>query len=751
MLWVWDELSFDRMHRNGDRIYMVGSSFDADLNTIWPVAPPPIALFGKAEIPTIADACRVNHNVDGSLLVEYHAKKFNEAPSYVDPSFFSMLDFPLITGNTKQPFPDNHSVILGETLAKKYFGKDNAIGQIIQIGPEKENYTVSGIIHDIPKNSSFEGALFFPFEALNPKNKGGDDLNTQWGAFSYTTLLFLKKGADPKVTGEQLANLHRKNQPADIFEHLQYILQPLPKVHLYDFKGNEQGMQQVKIFILVGFVILLIACINYVNLVTARSSRRSREVSVRKIVGANRMHLFWQFISESTLVFVLSLVAAIGLIYLVVPLYNQLSGKELAFNLLDAKVWQLFVGTFLLVILMAGIYPALVLSTFKPALALKGVLPGLGKKSTFRQVLVIVQFTCSVVLIICTVVISRQLTYIRHKNLGYDKENVFILNQRNFKPHYEMIRDELQRQAGIHGVTASSSNITNVGSGTGDIEWEGKPASMANFMINQMSIDRNFLDVLGLKLIQGKGFTGTPADSGYVFLNETAVKAMHLTHPIGQKITFHNIPNMTIAGVVKDFYFKDMKTAIAPCILYMDASGWGGLYVKTTGKDTDKALAAVQRLWKQYNPDYNFEYEFLDDAFDKLYKADIRSGKLFNLFSGVAILLSCLGLFGLVTYTAETKVKEIGIRKTLGASVQHIIVLISKDFLMLVIIALIVAFPLAWWMMSKWLDNYVYRTDLSWWIFVVAGLAAFIIATITVCSKALKAAQVNPIKSLRSE
>src|SRR5690606_12937351 len=399
----------------------------------------------------------------------------------------------------------------------------------------------------------------------------------------------------------------------------------------------------------------------------------------------------------------------------------------------------------------AGVYPALMLSSFNPALALKGIIPGLGKNSGFRKALVVVQFTCSVVLIVATVIISRQLAYIRNMNLGYSKENVFTFEAHNFRKNYDGIRQQLEQQPGIMGVTASTQRILNVQSSTGSLEWDGKPANMSSFMINQLSADRTFPEVMGMELVAGQGFTGTPADSSHYLLNETAVKVIGLDDPEGKTITFHNKPG-TIVGILKDFHFKDMKTAIEPCILFMDPDwGWNTFYVKTTGAQAKQALAAVERLWKQHNADYEFDYQFLDESFDALYKSDIRAGKLFNLFAGVAILLSCLGLFGLVTFTAETKVKEIGIRKTLGASVSNIIFLISKDFLKLVTVSFLVAFPLGWWMMNRWLESYVYRTAIEWWVFAAAGFAAFAIAAITVCSKSLRAARENPIKAIRTE
>ncbi|MFC3200120.1 ABC transporter permease [Parapedobacter deserti] len=755
LLWVWDELSFDSMHSKSDRIYQLSTTFDITSANVWRVGPPPLAVFGSTEIPGIEAACRFS-NSNATILKSGDNRKFNEAGLNVDSSFFQLFDFPLLQGNPQQPFPDKNSIILSRTLAEKYFGSQDPMGQTVQVnldGPNaavRQSCRVVGVMGDIPLNSSFDADFLLPFALLEDQVAGG--LSEQWGNFGYPTYFLLEAHANPNTVEKQLADIHRANNEADIFKTLVYLLQPLKDVHLYNAKGEDAGMQQVRIFALIAGIILLIACINYVNLVTARSTRRSKEVSVRKVVGAGRQHLFWQFISESLVVFLIATVLAIGITYAAMPLYNILSGKEMIFSLVDSRVWLLFGGTLLVIVLLAGIYPALMLSTFQPAQALKGILPGIGKNNGFRRALVVVQFSCSIVLIIATIIISRQLDYVRNKELGYDKENVFFFNQRNFLERFDAVRTELEQQPGILGVSAASGNISNIGNGTGDIEWEGKPANMANFMINFMSVDHKFLDVMGLQLAAGRAFTGTPADSNYILLNETAVKQMELEEPVvGKSISFRNNAR-TVAGVIKDFHFNNLKLPIGPCVFSVDRNiPLAGMYVRTSGDGADQAIAAVNKLWQQYNGEFGFDYQFMDESFDKLYKSDIQAGRLFNVFAGIAILISCLGLFGLVTYTAETKVKEIGIRKTLGASVANIVLLISKDFLKLVGISFLIAFPLGWWMMNKWLDNYVYRTDIEWWMFAVAGFAAFVIAALTVCGKSLRAAQENPIRAIRTE
>lgn len=751
LLWVWDELSFDRFNEKADRIYTAAASFDKDHKQVWPVTPAPLATFAKQQIAAVENTARLMEN--GDILMQYGEKKFDEKrTAYADPSLFTIFNFPLVAGSVSHLFNDNRSMVISETTAKKYFGAGDVIGKVIKVN-NKDNFTVTGVFKDMPQNSSVRYDIVMPFEILNERYKqnGAEGYDADWGEYDYATYFLVKPGTNAALLGKQLADLHRKNQQEDFIKDLYYIMQPLTKVHLYTATGDDNGAQVVKIFFVVAIVILLIACINYINLVTARATKRAKEVSVRKVVGAGKKQLFWQFITESLLVFVIAMVLSLVIIYSIMPFYNNLSGKNLIFNFYDGRVLVLYGCALLVTVLFAGIYPALTLSSFNPALALKGLILGLGKNAFFRKMLVVVQFTCSIVLIISTVIIGQQLKYIRQKNLGFNKKNVITFNGRKFADHYDAIKAELEKQSGITGVTAGSNDIMNIQSTTGDADWDGKTADQANFMINQMDVDRNFLKVMNLQLVSGTGFTGTPADSAHYIINEEAARQMRIKDPIGKRFTFHNRKG-TIVGVVKDFHFKNMRLNIQPCILsYKMFWNWWRFYVKTTGSNAPQAIAALQKLWKEYNPDYEFEYQFLDQRFDDMYKNDIHVAVLFDCFAGIAIVISCLGLFGLVTYMAETKVKEIGIRKTLGASVSNIIMLLSKDFMKLVFISLLIAFPVAWFMMNKWLTNYAYRTELQWWVFAIAGACAFFIAFITVSSKAFRAAQSNPVKSLRSE
>lgn len=742
LLWVWDELSYDTVHSKARQIFAVTALPDKTSDELWFGTPAATAHYAESSIPEVEGGVRV---ISGTpKLVEYEGKRFLEDIHHVDPFFFQMFDFQFLVGNNSNPFDNLHSVVITKSIAKKYFGDANPIGKTIRVD-KADVYQVSGVIEDIASNSTINCEIILPMALLSHNNVR--NLRSDWWDFSFRTFFLLREGAKANKVAKQITQIHVDNNPqnAELLKSFEYSLVPLLDLH---FKSNSQRVQQVKIFSIIAIVILIIACINYVNLVMARTSRRNKEVGVRKVVGATRMHLFCQFMSESFVMFFIALVIAVGLTFIAMPVYNVVAGKEMVYSLLDGRIWLLFLATLIAILLIAGIYPALVLSTFNPATSLKGVLSSVGFSGNLRKALVVVQFTCSVILIVSTIVVGNQLSHIRKMDLGYDKKNILTFRRQNFE-NLDGLKSELRNNAGVGLVSASSERLDNVKNVTTSIEWEGKPSHMSNYMIGQLSVDKDFIQTMDIELASGTGFTGTPADSTNYILNETAAKQMDVE--IGSRIVYNERPG-GVAGIVKDFHFQDMKTSIGPLIMAIDTNRrLEYIYVRTNAANARSVVGSVEKLWRHYNADYEFDYTFMDETFDQLYREDIRSGHLFNIFAGIAILLSCLGLFGLVTYTAELKVKEIGVRKTLGASVSNIILLISKDFLKLVLISIAIAFPLSWWIMNDWLDNFAYRTSIDWWIFVLAGCLSFAIAAFTVCGKSLKAAKTNPIKAIRSE
>ncbi|QHT70430.1 FtsX-like permease family protein [Rhodocytophaga rosea] len=754
LLWVQDELSYDSFHSKTAQIYKLVANFDVSgKKETWSTTPAPIAIFGKREVPEIADAVRIQTDWNARVF-EFGDKSFIEKKgAYADAGVFNIFDFPLIAGNPRNLFPNNRSIVITQKFAAKYFGNDAPIGKTIRMD-KKDSYTVSGLIADIPANSSIQYEWFVPFSILDEqynKQYQPNGLEGDWGNYNYSTFFLLKEKTSPVVVAKKLTKIHASNQKEANEETFSYGMNPLSQLRLYNDDGSEGSIKTVRIFTIVAIVILLIACINYVNLATARATKRAKEVSVRKIVGAQLSQVFGQFMGESILLFSLALFLAILLISAVVPVYNEISGKTLEFSLSNPTILLVLGATMLGTIIVAGIYPALLLSSFKPVQALKGKFTIGGSTTLFRKILVVTQFSMSIILIISTLLIGEQLTFMREKELGYDKDNVFAFGLRGeMYGKKDAIKSELIKQAGVTGVSFSNGYIVSLGSSTSDIEWPGKKEN-EQVIASQISTDKEFMDVFKLHLKEGEWFSGTKADSSKFILNETAVKAMGFKEPVlGQPFTFHGVKG-SITGIVQDFHFASMHQKINPIVLFHNPNWFGVVNVKTTGKSAAQAIASAEKVWKQYQPDIPFEYNFMNEAFDLLYKSEQRTARLFNIFAGVAILISCLGLFGLAAFTAEQRTKEIGVRKVLGASVTNITALLSKDFIKLVVLSNLIAWPIAWYMMHKWLENFAYQIPISLWVFALAGILALLIALLTISYQSVKAALANPVRSLRSE
>jgi len=753
LLWVNDELSFDGFHTKAPRIYQVEAQIGTGTSMqIWGGVSAPVATFALKEIPGVESAVRLV-GADNYSLFKYGDKSLEPGDNgafYADPTIFKVFDFKLLEGNANNPFPNIQSILISQTTAKRFFGDTEAVGKIIK-GDGRDSYTVAGVFADVPENSSIKFDMLFSIE-LKKKDYNGNgywkSIDSDWGDYYANTYLLLRPGVSAVSVANMITQIHIKNQPGPDASKVKFLAQPLTQLHLYNGDGTPSGIQTVRVFLIVAVLILLIACINYVNLSTARAMLRSKEVSIRKIIGAGKKQLFIQFVLETILFFSIALILSFGLISLLMPLYNNISGKQLQFTLFDAGVWQVIGLTILGTLVASSIYPALLLSSFKPVNALKGKISlGVGNIA-FRKVLVVTQFIFSISLIIGTLVINNQLKYIREKELGYDKSHVFGFIMRDMQKNYEAVRAQLLTQPGVTGISSAGDNITNLSSSTSDTEWDGKDPNMS-FVIHPIQVDKYFLPFFKLQFVAGGPFQGIQSDSAHYILNETAVREAGITNPIGKRFKLHQT-NGTIIGVVKDFHFASLRQKIEPAI-FVYYPNMPEMFVRTTGKDASHAIAAVQKIYKQYNPGFPMDYAFLDDNYNNLYKADVRSGTLFNWFAGIAILISCLGLFGLATYTAQVKVKEIGIRKVLGASVASITTMLSKDFLVLVALSIIISTPIAWYAMNQWLQGFIYRVNVQWWIFALAGVIALVIAFITISFQAIKAALANPVKSLRSE
>ncbi|KAA2238613.1 FtsX-like permease family protein [Chitinophaga agrisoli] len=744
ILWVQNELSYDRFHRDTRNIYRVLSNMGSGSDRqIWANSHAPLATYAKKDIPEVKNAVRIRGNFDFTLF-EYKDKQFTgEKKGYVDPSFFTVFDYKLLKGSRETPFGGDHSVILTASAAKRYFNNDDPLGKILQ-ADNKENFVVTGVLADFPENSSISYDMLFPMSLYAGKARNMDE---DWGSFDYNTFLQLTPGTSPGIITPKLARMLRDHYK-DIGIQDPYSLQPLADMHLYKTDGSEGQMQTVRIFLIVGILILVIACINYVNLSTARALVRAKEVSVRKMIGAGKSQLFTQFIVETALVFVIATVIALLLVWLLIPLFNEIAGKNIRPALQSVQIYIIVAGTLLATLTLSSIYPALLLSSFEPLKALKGKLSAGLTTVFFRKALVTAQFVVSAALITGALIFDRQLAYMHQKELGYDKEYVFTFGMRDMQPHAAAIKAELQQQLGIRGVSFAGDKIVNIGVTTGKTDWDGKGPDR-RFLIHPLAIDKDFMTVFKLQLTAGKGFTGVASDSGHYILNETAVKETGITDPIGKRFKLWDKEG-TIIGVVRDFHFASLKQKIEPAVFQYQPES-AEIYVKTTGKDAPTAIAAAAKLWERYNGGFPFQYSFLDETYDDLYRSEQRTGLLFDTFSIVAILISCLGLFGLAAYTAQVKTKEIGVRKVMGASVAAIIRLLVRDFIQLVILAILIAGPLTWYAAQQWLQGYAYRIPLQWWMFAVAGLLSVTVALLTVSAQSIKAALMSPVKSLASE
>ena len=748
LIWVQDELSFDSFHKQTKNIYRLelwggtGSS-----RQIYSIGVAPIGPFSKQQLPGVKDYVRITGNYDYSLY-KYRDKVFgDENATFADPSFFSIFDFHLIKGNASKPFTDDNSVVISQKTADKFFGTQDPIGKII-VADGKQNLIVSGVIADFPKNSSMQYDMIMPIsmhfkEMLAQKN----DMSNNFSFFNYQTYLLLKPGIDPAKLTAQIRQIHLNHKPDDT--DAEYLLLPLSKMHLYNGDLSDNGISTVRIFIIIALLTLAIACINYVNLSTARSMLRAKEISMRKIIGAGKAHLFMQFIVETALLFVLAAGLAIGLIFILMPLFNQVAGKEMSFNLGDYHIWLILLASITGTLTASSIYPALLLSSFEPLKALKGKISlGIGDV-LFRKILVVTQFAFSIILIIGTIIITGQLNYIRTKGVGYDKTHVFTFWMRDMDKHYDAVKAELLKQPGISAVTRSNQNIIRFQGFTGSVDWDGKDPKF-NIIMHPIVVDRDLVSFFKMKLVAGTSFTGSSVDTAHYILNETAIKEMGIKDPVGKRFKMMGVDG-TIVGVVKDFHYASMKKKIEPSIFWYAPQNLNKIYIKTTTNDAPKAIAAAERQFKQYNGEYPFGYAFLDDIFDNMYQSEQREGTLFTDFAAIAIFISCLGLLGLAAYTAQVRTKEIGVRKVLGASVSGIVQLLAKDFVKLVLISILIASPIAWYFMHKWLQDFAYKIPISWWVFALAGTMAIVIAFATISFQAIKAALANPVKSLRSE
>lgn len=751
LLWVHNELSYDRFHQHAGEIYRITCGADDFKAAITPAG---MSAGLKAEIPVVKNTVRLSYI--STVLLETGNKKFEEKRVfYADPGFMDMFSYPLVMGDPATALKQEDGILMTQEMAKKYFGTQNPIGKFLR-KDNGDNVTVTGVLADIPATSHLQFDFILPMAAL-AKNDEGVKTNN-WDNFNLYTYVQLDKGVDPSAT-----NLLRLEKQVDQIFHrrnpemkMGFQLQPLTSIHLApermaDSSGHG-NVQYVSIFFIIAILILVVACINFMNLATARSARRAKEIGLRKVAGAVRGQLILQFLSESIFISFISLLLALGIAWLSLPVFNTLADKQLSIPFADARFGLSLLGIALLTGLISGSYPALFLSGFKPVKVLKGNVKSMGGNLLFRNGLVVLQFMVSIVLLVGTVVIYHQLKFIKDRDPGFEKANLLYMPiTADLWSKQTALKNSLKQNPLTSDFTVISELPTNLSSATGNVNWENKDPH-SQIVIPRMAVNEDFIQVFKMTLLAGRSFSRTfSADSNNYMVNEKmlAVMGLNPTTAIGKPLAVQGVRG-NIIGVVKDFNFKPVHQAIEPLVLRFNDSG-GFLVVRTSAGNTNATIKALATINKQINPGSPFQFDFLDQDLANLYHGEQQMGNIFNLFAILGIFISCLGLYGLSAFMAEQRTKEIGVRKALGASVANLVYLLSAGITRLILIAIGIAVPLSWFVVNRWLAGFAYHVNVSWLVFFTASLTALGIAWLTVSYESIKAAMVNPIRSLRNE
>ncbi len=762
-VYILDELNYDKFNTNADRIARITMEYGTGGTTQY------VAQTGtkagpqfKRTFPEVEDYTRL---MKYPRVIAYEDKIFTEQNFlYADPSFFKIFSFPFVDGSTATALDENNKIVLTQSAAKRYFGNENAIGKILKVNDK--DFSVSAVAENVAGNSQIQFDFVIPFNNLDASK------TEEWWTANYITYLLLHSKNDinkvkQKITAYMKQPEIRKEYGAEGSDYLAYNAEPLTWVHLHSkLDGLEPNGNITYVYILgvVALLILIIACVNYTNLATAQANGRNAEIGIRKVMGAFRLQLFAQFIGESLLITFIAVLVALLLSAQLLPMLNSITGKHLsAATIFQLKPLILVLAGLLLIGFAAGIYPALVLSGAKIIKILKTGFRFSSKNTGLRKSLIVFQFVVSVFLIVATIIILGQISYIRNKNLGYNKDHILVLPIDNrVRQDYYALKKQVSLLPQVGSVTGAYSSPVFVQWGDGITVDNGH--GKINLSISAIPVDIDFIKTLGMKIVAGSDFT--PADlqqlqqsnktdhPQYTYmLNETALKKIGWTtqQAIGKQIGVGEYRQGIVKAVVKDFNFQSMHEPVGPLMIFLDTQFVRSMFVKISAGDLSHTIAQIKAIWKERVPYRPFDYSFLDDEFNNLYKTEQHTAQLFSTFGGIAILLACLGLFGLAAFTTVQRTKEIGIRKVLGASLSNITLLVSKDFIQLVSIAILIAAPVAWLAGSKWLQSFAYRISMQWWMFVIAGIIAVAIAVLTVSYHAVKAALANPVKSLRTE
>jgi putative ABC transport system permease protein len=760
ILYVRYELSFESHHKNADDIYRVNLIEQHPNQVI--KKDHTMAPLGEAlteEIPEILEFGRFTNA--GKTLVNYKDKKFIESNIfYADQGIFKLFTIPVVFGDPESALINKYSVVITELMAEKYFGKNNPVGQTLFLDNESY-YTVTAVIKDFPKNTNLSADFLISFNTLF--DIFGDDSANDWITIYLDTYVYITNNQNLNEIEDKITKVYKAHGSTEV--KTLFELEQFSRIHLYSEISNYGNIHYIYLMVVIGILILFIASINFMNLSTARSAKRANEVGLRKVVGANHRQLLIQFLGESILLSFIALFIAFFIVNSILPLFKGITEQELVIpSLIEWDFFLLLSGISLSVGFLSGSYPAFYLSAFSPINVLKGIQSKRGEDVNFRRFLVVLQFSVAIALIISTLSITSQLEFMQNKELGFQKNQIVVLpiSGGEFRKNVEPFKQALYKNSNIKTVTGSRTLPSRIGS-YNNVTWEGAGENETIELIFNR-VDYDFLDTYEIALVKGRNFSREYSSdivdeereniAGSVLLNEEAVRSIGWVNPIGKKVVQmfgEEHYNFNVIGVVKDFHFKSLHKKIQPLSLFLRPNYPRYISIKINSKDIQKTIAQIQATWNQFNPEYPFEYYFLDERFDSIYQSEEKMQSLFSYFSLLSIFISCLGLFGLAAFAAEQRTKEIGVRKVVGASISNIILLLSKEFTKWILIANIIAWPLAWIYVNSWLDDFAYRTDVGWWLFVLAGGSTLIIALLTVSSQAIKAAVTNPIESLRYE
>ncbi|MEQ9264041.1 MAG: ABC transporter permease [Balneolaceae bacterium] len=745
-LWVIDEMNVDKYHEDSERVVQVmeHQNYSDDIMTTMST-PGILARTLKEEVPEFEYTSTYTWTND--YLFTKDNQSFRETGLYVENDYFKIFSIDLIYGNRDELLTNPNSVVLSEYMAEKYFGERNPVGEGITLDNDQE-LTVTGVFRDIPNNSTFQYSCLLRYDDWLLEN----DWANQWGNNGPRTVAKLVPGVNIEELNEKIEGFVKtKNEES----HVDLFVYPFANLYLYGQFENKQvvggRIEYVRLFTIVAIFILLIACINFMNLSTAKAAKRSKEVGIRKSIGASQGSLIGQFIGESMIISFFSLFVSVLLLELVLPVFNNLTEKAISVDYTDPVLLAIFLGTVVITGLVSGSYPAFYLSSMEAVKTLKGSLKSSRKEVFARKGLVVFQFSLSIILIVSTLIIYRQIQFTQSQNLGYNKENlIYFTTDDQIGEQWPAFEEQVSNVPGVVSVSRTTHSFLYQNNNTMGLEWSGKDPD-TRILFENIGMDYGLIETMGVELIEGRTFSEDfGADTSKIIFNEAAIEVMGLENPIGEVIELWD-EEREIIGVVKNFHFQSFRTEVNPLFFRLEPVYVWRAFVRIESANITNTLAQIEDIYKSFNVNYPFDYNFMDEQYASLYRSEMRVGALARYFSIIAIFISCLGLFGLSAFTAEQRAKEIGVRKVLGATVRSLVLLLSGDFTKLVLISIAISIPVSWWLMQKWMADFAYSSGIEWWIFGVAGVAALIIAWLTVSWQSIKAALMNPVKSLKSD